>query len=129
MPGRAVLQGHPILDQVLPQERGGGQCSALQSDSQPKVLWWPSRGTDCRGLCLSPVTLESEGTVVGTAPSEARRAPWGYSLGNAGGVAGRKLDACKPPDLGLCQGGAGWGGSYNKVPRTGSRLGGYWKLL
>lgn len=33
MPGRAVPQGHPILDQVLPQERGGGQCSALQSDS------------------------------------------------------------------------------------------------
>lgn len=54
--------------------------------------------------------------MVGTAPSVARRAPWEYSLGNAGGVAGRKLDACKPPDLGLCQGGAGWGGRITKFP-------------
>ena len=61
--------------------------------------------------------------MAGTAPSAARRAPWGCSLGDAGGVPGRKLHACQPHHLGLCQGGAGGGGGAHITKFPGQEAG------
>ena len=54
--------------------------------------------------------------MVGTAPSTARRAPWGCSLGDAGGCT-RQEAACLPATPpGLMSEGAGWGGHITKFP-------------